>query len=210
MSRVIARPRDVCRGMDPVVVCWVKRRWACEEVQCPRQTFTESVPHLRPRCRITTRLREQAGAEVAGRGSPWPRRPRHAGVSWPVAHEAFAAAADPVLDKPHAPVTHLGVDEHRRSRPQWEINPETGPARPISAPSGSASPDRAPDPPRQAVHRRPHHTRPSRRRSSQLTPDDREEVTRCNRKPEQITSQSVKERSRPAKPRLYYCSYSAG
>jgi hypothetical protein len=68
MSRVIARPRDVCRGMDPVVVCWVKRRWACEEEQCPRQTFTESVPHLRPRCRITTRLREQAGAELAGRG----------------------------------------------------------------------------------------------------------------------------------------------
>ena len=41
-------------------------------------------------------------------------------------HEAFAAAADPVLDQPHAPVTHLGIDEHRRGRPQWEIKPETG------------------------------------------------------------------------------------
>jgi hypothetical protein len=47
-----------------------------------------------------------------------------------VTHEAFAAAAGPVLDQPHAPVTHLGIDEHRRGRPQWEINQETGPARP--------------------------------------------------------------------------------
>jgi hypothetical protein len=33
---------------------------------------------------------------------------------------------------------------------------------------------------------------------------DRREVTRCNRKPEQIISQSATKRSRPAKPRLYY------
>src|ERR1035438_4625365 len=108
---VIIRPRDVCRGMDPVVVCGVKRRWASGEEQCPRQTFTEPVPQLPPRCRITARLREQAGAEVAGRGITPAEAARHAGVSWLVAHEAFAAAADPVLDQPHAPVTQLGIDE---------------------------------------------------------------------------------------------------
>ena len=92
---VITRPRDVCRGMDPVVVCWVKRRWACGEEQCPRQTFIESVPQLPPRCRITARLREQAGAEVTGRGITPAEAARHAGVSWPVAREVFAAAAGP-------------------------------------------------------------------------------------------------------------------
>ena len=39
---------------------------------------------------------------------------RHAGVSWPTAHDAFAAAADPVLEQAPAPVAHLGIDEHRR------------------------------------------------------------------------------------------------
>ena len=41
-------------------------------------------------------------------------------------------------------------------------------------------------------------------RGSHLTPGDRKEVTRCNRKPEQITSQAAIEQLRTAKPRLYY------
>ena len=28
---VLARPRDVRRGGDPVAVCWVKRRWKCQD-----------------------------------------------------------------------------------------------------------------------------------------------------------------------------------
>ena len=49
---------------------------------------------------------------------------RHAGISWPVAHEAFAAAADPVLDQAPAPVAHLGIDEHRRAGPggRWTMS----------------------------------------------------------------------------------------
>jgi transposase len=47
-------------------------------------------------------------------------------VSWPVAHDAFAAAAGPVLARPPAPVAHLGIDEHRRGRPQWYTDPGTG------------------------------------------------------------------------------------
>ena len=65
------------------------------------------------------RLREQAGAEVAERGITPAEAARHAGISWPVAHEAFAAAADPVLEQAPAPVAHLGIDEHRRGRPRW-------------------------------------------------------------------------------------------
>ena len=72
-----------------------------------------------PRCRLTARLREQAGAEVAERGITPAEAARHAGISWPAAHDAFAAAAGPVLEQAPAPVAHLGIDEHRRGRPRW-------------------------------------------------------------------------------------------
>ena len=123
---VLARPRDVRRGDDPVAVWWVKCRWKCEAPGCDRKTFTERVPQVPPRCRLTARLREQAGAEVAGRGITPAEAARHAGISWPVAHDAFAAAAGPVVDQAPAPVAHLGIDEHRRGRPRWRIDEQTG------------------------------------------------------------------------------------
>ena len=79
-----------------------------------------------PRCRLTARLREQAGAEVTQRGITPAEAARHAGVSWPVAHAAFAAAADPVLEQAPALVAHLGIDEHRRGRPRWQRDAGTG------------------------------------------------------------------------------------
>ena len=119
------------RGMsagagDPVAVRWVKCRWKCDEPGCARKTFTEWVPQVPPRCRLTRRLREQAGAEVTERGITPAEAARHAGMSWPVAHDAFAAAADPVLEQAPAPVAHLGIDEHRRGRPRWRLDEQTG------------------------------------------------------------------------------------
>ena len=114
---VLARPRDVRRGPDRVQVRWVKRRWKCAEQACSRKTFTGWLPQVPPRCRLTARLREQAAAEIMDRGITPSEAARHAGVSWPVAHDAFAAAADPVLEQAPAPVAHLGIDEHRRGRP---------------------------------------------------------------------------------------------
>ena len=65
---VLARPRDVRRAADPVDLRWVKVPGKCGNPECPRKTFTEQVPQVPPRCRITARLREQAAAEVTGRG----------------------------------------------------------------------------------------------------------------------------------------------
>lgn len=123
---VLARPRDVRRGTDEVAACWIKRRWKCDEQDCPRKTFTEWVPQVPPRCRLTARLREQAGAEIADRGITPAEAARHAGVSWPVAHDAFTAAADPVLDETPTLAEHLGIDEHRRGRPRWRADEQTG------------------------------------------------------------------------------------
>ena len=123
---VLARPRDARRAGDPVDLWWVKRRWKCTQESCERKTFTEWLPQVPPRCRITARLREQAGAEVAERGITPAEAARHAGLSWPAVHDAFAAAADPILDEPRDPVAHLGIDEHRRGRPRWRLDEETG------------------------------------------------------------------------------------
>ena len=122
----VTRPRDVRRAGDPVGLWWVKVRRKCGNGECERKTFTEWVPQLPPRCRITARLREQAGHEVMERGITPAEAARHAGISWPAAHQALTAAAGPVLGQPPAPVAHLGIDEHRRGRPRFAADPRTG------------------------------------------------------------------------------------
>ena len=123
---VLARPRDVRRAGDPVDLRWVKVRRKCGNPACLRKTFTESVPQLPPRCRITARLRQQAAHETTERGITPAEAARHAGISWPTAHDAFAAAADTTLDQPAASVAHLGIDEHRRGRTRFAIDQQTG------------------------------------------------------------------------------------
>ena len=80
---VVTCPADVRRAGDQVVLSWVKRRLKCGNAGCPRKTFTERVPAVPPRCRVTRRLLEQCRAEVADRGITPAEAARHAGVSWP-------------------------------------------------------------------------------------------------------------------------------
>jgi len=125
-EHVLARPRDVRRGADEVSVAWLKRRWKCGNAGCARKTFTESLPAVPARCRLTGRLRGLAGAEVAERGCTVAEAARWQRVSWPVAHQEFARQADPVLERPPSPVAHLGIDEHRRGRPRWRADEDSG------------------------------------------------------------------------------------
>jgi transposase len=71
-------------------------------------------------------LREQAAGEVAARGITPAEAARHAGISWPTAHEAFAARADGLLEGNPAPVAHLGIDEHRRGQARFAVDERTG------------------------------------------------------------------------------------
>ena len=114
---VVTRPADVRRAGDPVALNWVKRRLKCDNAGCPRKTFTERCPAVPAGHRLVARLREQCASEVADRGITPAEAARHAGVSWPVAHAAFAARAEEMLALPPAPVRHLGIDEHRRGGP---------------------------------------------------------------------------------------------
>ena len=123
---VTTRPADLRHGQDQVAVRWVKRRLECREPSCPRKTFTESLAQVPPRCRVTARLRGHAAGLVADGGRTVAQAARECGLSWPVVHEAFAGCADPVLEQPPSLVAHLGIDEHRRGRPRFARDEDSG------------------------------------------------------------------------------------
>ena len=125
-EHVLAHPRDLRRGLQDVTVCWVKRRWKCGNQECRRKSFTESLPQVPRGCRLTGRLRQLLGTEVAERGCTPAGAARWQRVPWPTAHAAFIDQAEPVLAAPLAPVRRLGIDEHRRGRPRWRIDEDSG------------------------------------------------------------------------------------
>ena len=125
-DRVVTRPRDVRYGGRKVDLFLEKRRLLCENGDCPQGTFTESVPQVPPRCKITRRLLEHCADEVVGRGVTPAESARHNGVSWPSVHAAFAGKADAALADDPEQVAHLGIDEHRRGRARWRRDEETG------------------------------------------------------------------------------------
>ena len=123
---VVTCPADVRRAGDPVALNWVKRRLKCGNADCPRKTFTERARPCRPGTGSRRGCAEQCASEVADRGITPAEAARHAGVSWPVAHDAFAARADALLDAPSCPGRAPG-DRRAPARPaRWERDAETG------------------------------------------------------------------------------------
>jgi transposase len=60
---VCTRPRDLSFPV-PTRLVWRKSRWRCQEVTCRRSSFTESIPQIPSRMRVTGRLRDAAGRRV--------------------------------------------------------------------------------------------------------------------------------------------------
>lgn len=141
---VSTRPRDLPQGRTRLELVWRKRRWYCRQPRCSRKSFTESVPAVPARTRITARLREHVGdlvvdglcATVAAAG-------RSGGVSWPTAMDAVRARAGTVLHDEPAPVRVLGIDEVRRGRPRWR---PAEPEEPAPAAAVDADPAATPQP----------------------------------------------------------------
>ena len=123
---VVTAPRDVRICGEDADFFLVRRRMQCLVSGCSTGTFTEWVPQLPPRCSITRRLLEHAGAEVAERGITPAEAARHNRISWPSAHDAFTEAAGRLLGDEIAPVAYLGIDEHRRGRPRWRRDTHSG------------------------------------------------------------------------------------
>ena len=125
-GRVCTRPRDVPYGDAAVRLVWHKRRWRCREPGCPRGSFTESLPAIPARARLTVRLRREVGAAAADRFSCVSAAAGHYAVSWPVANTALLTHIAGPLGEPLPTVAVLGVDETRRGKPVWEQDPKTG------------------------------------------------------------------------------------
>ncbi|MFC4059655.1 ISL3 family transposase [Planomonospora corallina] len=119
---VTTRPRDLPVAGRVCELRWRKRRWYCDETACARGTFTEQVPQIPARSRLTARLRRASGAAVADGGRTIVQSARDHALSWPVVAAAFTAHALRVLPTEPEPVTVLGIDEVRRGRPRWTWN----------------------------------------------------------------------------------------
>jgi hypothetical protein len=120
------RPRDLPVAGRPVRLRWRKRRWYCPTAACPRSAFTGQVAQVPARARLTTRLREAAGAAVADDGRTIVQSARDHGVSWPVVADAFTVHAHTVLPAEPEPVAVLGIGEVRRGKPHWPFDEAAG------------------------------------------------------------------------------------
>ena len=66
-DRPLRRIKDLPACGQRVELWWRKRRLVCAEQLCPRRSFTRPVGAIRPRARVTERLREQARVGDRGR-----------------------------------------------------------------------------------------------------------------------------------------------
>ena len=125
-SWVRTRPRDLPVAGRPTVLTWTKRRWRCRNPGCGRATFTEHVPQIPPRHRLTARLRRAAGAAVGDGGRTVEQSARDHKVSWPVVNAAVHAHAAAALPKHDPEVRALGIDEIRRGKAKWRWDEAAG------------------------------------------------------------------------------------
>jgi len=116
---VCTRPRDIPYGTRGLRLIWHKRRWRCKERLCPRASFTESLPAVRARSRLTTRLRTELGEAIAQQGRVVSESAAHYGVDWSIVHAAFVEHVKVPLAAPLPKVLVLGIDETRRGKPVW-------------------------------------------------------------------------------------------
>jgi transposase len=119
-ERVITAPRDVYLGDRQVRLRWRKRRWTCGNEDCSRKTFTESLPAVPARARLTARLRARLGEVIGDELMPAAAAARRYRVSDRTAAAAFTAYADAQLadlDEHQDPVEAAGIDEFRRGIP---------------------------------------------------------------------------------------------
>lgn len=122
-------PRDMLIGDRQVLLDWRKTRWRCDTPGCGQGTFTEWLPAVGHRARLTSRLRTRLGEAVGDDLMPAAAAARCYGVSDRTAARAFTAYADEQLtdlDEQQEPVQAAGVDEFRRGVSATTADPGTG------------------------------------------------------------------------------------
>ena len=119
-KKATTRPRDVYLGDRQVLLRWRKNRWYCGNPRCPRKSFTESLPGVRSRARLTARLRTRIGQAVGDDLMPAAAAARRYGVSDRTAARAFTAYSQEQLadlEEHQDAGEAAGIDEFRRGIP---------------------------------------------------------------------------------------------
>jgi transposase len=128
-EHVMTAPKDAYLGDVQVRLRWHKTRWFCDNPDCPRHSFTEAVPAVPRRCRMTTRMRRRLGACVGDDLMPVTAAAERYRVSERTVARAFASYAGTelaALARHAPPATAAGVDEFRRGKPATRTDPDTG------------------------------------------------------------------------------------
>jgi transposase len=120
-DRPLRRIKDLPASGQSVELWWRKRRLACVEALCPRRSFTQPSRAIRPRARLTERLRDKLARAIAAGNRAVSEVAAEYGVSWPTAHRALVAAAVRWLPEP-APTSRLGIDETRFRSVRWLLD----------------------------------------------------------------------------------------
>ena len=108
-DRPVMRLKDLPASGQTVELWWRKRRLVCAEALCPRRSFTQASAAVRPRARVTERLRRAGGDGDRAGNRAVSEVAAEYGVSWPTAHKALvvrgrevaagAGADEPVGDR---------------------------------------------------------------------------------------------------------------
>jgi transposase len=120
-DRPQVRIKDLPASGQQVELWWRKRRLCCVEPLCPRRTFTQTCAAVKPRGRMTERLKDKIAASIAGSNRPVTDVATEYGVSWPTAHKALISAAARWLPAPE-PTSWLGIDETRFRSVRWRLD----------------------------------------------------------------------------------------
>ena len=117
-DRPLVQFKDLPASGQTVELWWRKRRLLCGEALCSRRSFTQTATAVRPRARITERLRNKVASAIATSNRAVSEVAAEYGVSWPTAHKALVVAAARWLPEPE-PTAVLGIDETRFRSVRW-------------------------------------------------------------------------------------------
>ena len=117
-DRPLVQIKDLAASGQTVELRWRKRRLVCRQDRCPLRSFTQSSAAVRPRGRMTERLRDKVALAIATSNRSVSDVATEYGVSWPTVHRALVAAAARWLPEPE-PTAVLGIDETRFRSVRW-------------------------------------------------------------------------------------------
>lgn len=117
---VSTSPRDVQVGPDRPMLRWRKRKWLCPSMVCERRVFTESVPGVPARARVTPRAKASMASAVLDEDRSVAAVAGQYRCGWHTVHDHVITVADTALQAELEPVRVLGIDETRRGKAKWE------------------------------------------------------------------------------------------